>query len=305
MRTSLLLAVAAVFTASLVGCSDADTASTSMGRRTSSKSPPAAGTPDDHSSSPSDGENAVDTGNPNANTNPEAPATTGTASSEFAVAVTNNTPSMGLGEDLEIDVSITPKGAFNGPVDLTVTGLPPGVTAAPATATVAGAATTAKVKLTTSLSAVPSASGTMSPISIVGKNGAVTATANVNLKIAPKLKLTIPTNIDALRAANVQYRDEWGSAFGATQQALKTQQGNGIVVTVFNADSKKHIIHGQNGFAHGSTTAGQEIQPNAFEMQNGAPRTRTLNPGTNANGYPHDGNNGVGASFRISVQTAN
>jgi hypothetical protein len=71
---------------------------------------------------------------------------------------------------------------------------------------------------------------------------------------------------------------------------------------VFNADSKAHIIHGASGFAHGNTA--EPIQPNAFEMANGAPRTRTLNVGTNANGYPHDGQQGVGASFRIKVEAA-
>ena len=103
-------------------------------------------------------------------------------------------------------------------------------------------------------------------------------------------------NIDALRAAGNVFRDEWGPAFGENQQALQTQTGNGIVVTVFNGDSKAHIIHGSNGFAHGDTNA--PIQPNAFEMSGGNPRTRTLNPGTNGVGYPHDGGNGAGASLR-------
>ncbi len=98
------------------------------------------------------------------------------------------------------------------------------------------------------------------------------------------------------------FRDEWGSAFGANQKALRTQPGNGIVVTVFNADSKAHIIHGASGFDHGDVD--NPIQPNAFEMQDGVPRMRTLSVGTDANGYPHDGDNGSGASFRIKVDAA-
>jgi hypothetical protein len=153
------------------------------------------------------------------------------------------------------------------------------------------------------MDAVATPVGGAAALVITGKAGDITATANANFKIAPKVKLTIPVNIDALRAAGTQYRDDWGTAFGSSQKALKTQTGNGIVVTVFNADSKAHIIHGANGFAHGNT--GAPIQPNAFEMNNGAVRTRTLNPGANANGYPHDGAQGAGASFRIKVEEAN
>jgi len=109
-------------------------------------------------------------------------------------------------------------------------------------------------------------------------------------------------NIDALRAAagGTTYRNEWGTEFGSTPSPLHTQVGNGIVFTVFNADSKPHIIHGANGFAHGDTA--NPIAPNSMEMQNGAPRTRTLNVGANANGYPHEGANGPSVSFRIQVQ---
>jgi hypothetical protein len=301
MRRSTAIGLAAGMILGLFACGDANEglgSSRSLRRGT----PPAAGSVADHDESDTDGADAVDVGNPNADSNPTAPSTAGTSTGSFALALTQNTPSVDLGESVDLDVVVEPKDGYQGTVTFAVTGLPPGITAAPAQATLAGAAATVKVKLTAGFASVPSAPDTSSAIVITGTAGAATATANANLKIAPKLKLTIPLNIDALRAASVSYRDEWGAAFGQSQQALKTQAGNGIVVTVFNADSKAHVIHGASGFAHGSTA--EPIQPNAFEMQNNAPRTRTLNVGANVNGYPHDGANGSGASFRIRVEAA-
>ena len=303
MRTSLLVALAAVLTVSAVGCGDANDGSMLGSRRARrTTAPPEVGAADDHDADDTEGEDATDVGNPNADSKPPAPSTPGNAAPEFALTLAQNTPTVDLGESVDLDVSIEPKNGFTGAVELTVSGLPAGATAAPVTATVGASAASARIRITAAVDAIATPPNTSAPLVITGKAGNVSATANANFKIAPKLKLTIPVNVDALRAANVQYRDEWGEAFGATQKPLRTQQGNGIVVTVFNADSKPHIIHGANGFQHGNTNA--PIQPNAFEMTNGAPRTRTLNVGTNANGYPHDGNQGVGASFRIRVVEA-
>lgn len=303
MRTSLLVALASILTVTAVGCSDMNDGtglSSRRARRTSS--PPAAGSVEDHDESDTEGEDDLDVGNPNADTKPNAPSTPGTAAPEFALTLAQNTPTVDLGESVDLDVSIEPKNGFTGAVDLSVSGLPSGTTATPTSVTVGASAATAKIKITAAIDAVATAPNTSSALVITGRSGGVTATANANFKVAPKLKLTIPVNVDALRAANVQYRDEWGAAFGANPKSLRTQQGNGIVVTVFNADSKAHIVHGANGFQHGNT--GAPIEPNSFEMANGAPRTRTLNVGTNANGYPHEGANGVGASFRIRVEAA-
>jgi len=303
MRTSLLVALAAVLTVSAVGCGDASDGSTLGSRRARrTTTPPEVGAADDHDESDSEGEDGTDVGNPNADSKPNAPSTPGTAAPEFALTLAQNTPTVDLGESVELDVSIQPRNGFTGTVELSVSGLPAGATAAPVRATVGASDTAAKIRITAAADAIATPPNASSALVITGKAGDVTATANANFKIAPKLKLTIPVNIDALRAANVQYRDEWGAAFGANPTPLRTQQGNGIVVTVFNADSKAHIVHGANGFQHGNTNA--PIEPNAFEMTNGAPRTRTLNVGANVNGYPHDGAQGVGASFRIRVVEA-
>jgi hypothetical protein len=262
-----------------------------------STSPPAAGSTAEHDDDDNDGEDLPDVGNPNADAPPPPPGA-GTASAQLAVTLAQPTPTVDLGQETDLDVTVTPKGGFSGPVTLSVSGLPAGVTAAPADVNVAGGPATAKLKLVAALDAVATPVNTSVPLVVSATSSASTATANANFKVAPRLKLVIPVNVDALRAAQVTYRDEWGAAFGASQKPLRTQQGNGIVVTVFNADSKSHIIHGQNGFAHGNT--GSPIPPNSVE-----PRTRTLNVGTNCSGYPHDGAQGPGASFRIRVVAAN
>jgi hypothetical protein len=316
MRT-LLLATAALFVVTTFGCNDGDTSQLGMSsRRTPRKNTPVATSDDDiesagegdenqHDPSASEGETAGDTGNPAADETPDAPASSGTASSDFGLTLASATPSVGLGEEVDLDVTIEPKGGFTGPVDLAVTGLPAGATSTPVKATVAAGATSVKLPIKVDFSAPVTASNTSVPLVVTGTSGGARATANANFKIAPKVKITIPVNVDALRAAGgTKLRSEYGAAFGPQTQPLKTQAANGIVVTIFNADSKPHIIHGPGGsFPHGNT--GAPIQPNAFEMDGKAVRTRTLTPGANVTAYPHDGTNGMGASFRIQVATAN
>jgi hypothetical protein len=307
MRRAVCLLLLGIATASTFACSDGTqlTSGAYAARRGSTGSPPAPGSQEQHDDGDTDGADEADPGNPNADEQPTAPSSQGTTAGGLAVSLGNATPAVDLGKTVDIDVSVQPKDGFTGSVTLSATGLPAGATAtfAPATITVGASAVTAKLTISAPITTVPSAPNTSSAIVITAKSGAVTATANANFRVNPRATLTIPMNIDALRAAaGTVYRDEWGSAFGATQAPLSTQIGNGIVFTVFNADSKPHIIHGANGFAHGDTA--NPIQPNAFEMTNGQPRTRTLNVGANVNGYPHEGANGPSVSFRIRVNQA-
>ena len=306
MRKALCLALLGIASASMFACSDAGTGTGGYAARRMGQ-PPAPGSQEQHDDSDTDGANDTDPGNPNANTPPPAPNEQGTTAGELGVALSTNTPAVDLGKSIDIDVTVEPKSGFNGTVELTATGVPAGATATftPASVTASTAPVKAKLTIKAAMNAVPSAPNTSSAIVVSAKSGSVAATANANFKINPKVTLTIPMNIDALRAAGAGtvYRNEWGTEFGANPTPLKTQVGNGIVFTVFNADSKAHIVHGANGFAHGDT--GNPIAANSFEMQNGAPRMRTLNVGTNANGYPHEGANGPSASFRIQIQDAN
>jgi hypothetical protein len=300
MRNALSLVIGVVSLSLFAACGDASSSS-GIQRR---PNPNLAGGIDD--GEPTEGEDAVDTGNPNANTPPKAPTTPGTEAGEMAVTVSSATPVADLGDQVELTVTVTPKGAFKGDADLTVTGLPTGATGTftPAKVTLNGTPTTSKLLIKVPVTAAPTAPGGASPLVITAKSAAITATANASFKANPKLKLTIPLNIDALRSTGTVFLDQWGPAFGANPTPLQTQAGNGIVVTVYNADSKLHIVHGNAGFAHGNTAAGQEVQPNAFELVGGVPRTRTFLPGANVNGYPHEGGAGTSASFRFSVIAA-
>lgn len=296
---NLLLACGLVFTTvTLFGCGDEGASGPRLRGGV-----PAPGDMQEHDDGDLDGDGIPDQGNPNADAKPAAPGSAGQAGSQFAVKVMNATPTVDLGEKVDIDVTVEPVAGFTGPVSLSVTGLPAGATAAPLNLTVGATPATGKLSITAAATAVPSAPGASAPLVVTATGGNSTSTANANFKINPRLKLTVPMNIDALRqaGAGTVYRDEWGTNFGTAPQPLRTQTGNGIVVVVFNADSKVHTIHGANGFAHGS----EGVQPNAFEMANGAQRLRTLNPGANANGYMHDGADGPSTSFRISVQAVN
>lgn len=303
MRSLLLLACAAIVAVtSVAACSDGDGTQLVRRVRRGASSTTQDDTTDDHDETDVEGESQIDTGNPNATSTPTAPTSAGTAASDFAVTLTNATPVVDLGQETSLEVTVAPKGNFSGSVQLSVEGLPAGVTAAPATVSVSGS-TKATLTLKADYGANVTPTGSSVPLVVTAKSGNATATANANFKVAPRVTVTIPVNVDALRGAS-QLRSEYGAAFGPNGTALKTQSNNGIVVTVFNADSKSHVIHGPGGnFPHGNT--GAPIQPNSFEMNGGSPRTRTLTPGNTATAYLHDGSSGQGASFRIQVVAAN
>jgi hypothetical protein len=295
MRVLLPLAMVAVVAVPLVGCGDANSGDLTHRVR---RGTPAPGAIEGHDDGDLEGANDADEGNANASGTANAPATLGQGNAQFSLALSANTPTLGLQDSLTIDVTVEGKNGFNSPVAITVAGLPPGASAAPVTAS-AGAP--AKLVLATAATAVPTTADV--PLVITGTASGLTATANANFKIAPRVLVTIPVNVQALGAAQTIYRDEYGAAFGATQQVLRTQPGNGIVVSVFNADSKPHIVHGVGGFQHGNNNA--PIPANSPEMNGANPRTRTFNVGASGGGYPHDmQQSGPGASFRIKVEAA-
>jgi hypothetical protein len=289
MRKTLLLVLLGIVATSFVGCSDEDGTAWAGRRRGGGSGSGSKNGGGQGSGTDTDGNDP--SGGPTGT--PGGPTGGGGG---LSLKVATAAPEADLGDKAEIDVTVEPASGFSGDVDVSVAGLPAGATAEPLKVNVAGAPATAKLVVKADLTATPTAAAG-APLTITAKSGAVQATSQATFKINPKVKLTIPVNADALRAAGVQYRDEWGAAFGAQPQALKTQQGNPIVVTVFNADSQPHIIHGEDGFEHGDTE--NPIPPNSLEN-----RTRKLNPGINARGYLHDGQGGEGVSFRIQVEVA-
>lgn len=308
MRNVALVALVAFVSVSssivAVGCGDASSTGAIRGGI------PKPGDPTAHDPNDVD-QGGTDEGNPNAAAPPPPAADPGGQGTAFSLALSATNPAVDLGAKTSIDVTVTQVGTFAGDVDLTATGLPAGVTAVftPAKVTVGATPVVAKLEIASDYTAVPSAVGAVVPLQIMAKSGSDQTTANANFKVNPRLTLTVPLNVDALRQAGVgaQFRNEWGTAFGTTPVTMKTQTNNGIVVVVRNADSAPHIVHGAGAFPHGDTA--RPIPPNDYEtLADGTMRTRTLTPTAttpvNVSGYPHDGADGPSVSFRMTVQAA-
>lgn len=307
MRNALLVALVAALAVPSFACGDASTSSGLVRRGA-----PKQGDPAEHD--PTELESGDEGGNPNADAPPPPPADPAGQTDNFGVTLSSTQPAADLGAEVELDVTIAQKNGFTGDADLSVTGLPAEATATftPAKVTIGATPAAAKLKIRVGYAPIPSPVGGSTPIKVVATAGTSKAEANANFKVNPRMTLTIPMNIDALRQANVGtvYRNEWGTEFGTTPTPLRTQTDNPIVVRVFNGDSTGHIIHGANGFAHGSTAA--NIPPNSFEPSvagdtNSPPRERNLsvaNGDVNCNGYMHEGANGPSVSFRIQVRPA-
>jgi hypothetical protein len=219
----------------------------------------------------------------------------------FSITLASATPTVNLAASVTVGVAVTPAQGFTGTVDLKVTGLPTGVTAAPVSVPVATGAATATIVLTAAATAYVTPVNTTVPITIVATSGDGQATATANFTVAPKITIHIPNNVEALyNAPGGPLRAEWGEAFGPNNQPLRTQVGNPIEITIFNDDDSQHIIHGPNAaFPHGDFNA--PIQPNAFEMKNGAPRVRTMKVGDSATAYIHGEPNSTNASFKVVI----
>lgn len=302
MRTALILAFAAAFAATSVACAMEQADSGTSLRKPSKKS---------NSSSKDDDEDDEDVivddsvgntdipdpTNPNANTSAAPPTGTGTAAPGFALTVDNATPTIDLASTTTMNVTVEPKNGFAGTVNITVEGLPPGVTAAPASG---APGSPIVVKLTSTTSAPVTPTNGKVELTIKGASGDQTATAPANFKVLPKLLMTVPTNAQALiQAGGTHFVEGWGGeAFGEQAIPLKTQADNPIVVTVRNDDSTARTIHGDNGFKHGTAS----VAPGAIENL-----VRSFKPGANASGYLHgvktaqSQNAGVAVAFHLKV----
>src|SRR5690349_19871545 len=110
--SSRALAVVAVLLVASFGCGDLDGSAelTQSARRAPRKSMTDGEIVEDHDETKTPGATNVDPGNPNADTPPPAPTTQGTAAAEFALTLASATPTVNLGESVELDVTVEPKG---------------------------------------------------------------------------------------------------------------------------------------------------------------------------------------------------
>jgi hypothetical protein len=231
----------------------------------------------------------------------EPEAALSTPAAQFEITLGSTTSNVNLGEKVDIDVIVASADTFAGTVDLRVTGLSAGVTATPVRVSLVAGPARAKLTLAAEVTANVTPRNTSVPITVVATSGAEQATAPASFQVMPNLTIYIPRDVQALYTApGGPLRPEWGEAFGPANRPLRTQPGNPIVISIFNNDTKPHIIHGPGGsFPHGDFD--RAIQPNAFEMKNGNVRTRTLKVGDSATAYIHGEPNSTNATFKVSV----
>ena len=236
---------------------------------------------------------------------PPPPASAGESTGSVGAALTDATPLVDLGATMTDTVTLTAMNGFTGAVNLTVEGLPTGVTATFDTPTVNMTTGTATAKITYKVDPTAALSSKPSAITVKATAGAATATANANFKVNPQITFHIPVNMAALQKAGT-LSDLWaGAAFGATPTVLQIPSDvAGVTVIVHNDDSSSHIFHTEGGsmFPHGDTAnpipaASFEVDPTDATKN----RTRTLLAGLNHSGYSHDLNSGGGYQIKTAA----
>ena len=120
--------------------------------------------------------------------------------------------------------------------------------AAPATTT---------LSLDTPSTVSPTAAAVM--LKITGTAGTLVADAPMAFDVKPILTITIPNDVGNLPGGN----DTYGAS-----PIIVNAGGVPIIVNFKNGDVSKHVIHSSNttnGFFHGDTNPGQEIQSGAMD----------------------------------------
>ncbi len=189
-------------------------------------------------------------GTPGTPATPGAPAPPAAGAAKLDITLDNAAPPVELGAEVKVMVNIAPKEGLTGKVDLSVTGMPAGVTATfdkTSVDIVGTASSSAILTIKTSTDTVPATAG----LTITAKPASGDMkTSPVNVNVQPTLTLKIPVNAGALTgmAAN--------TAFAPADVKVKLG-GKKIAVKVRNDDSATHIIHSGNtgGFNHGNTGA--------------------------------------------------
>lgn len=151
-----------------------------------------------------------------------------------------------LRSDTEIPVTLTTTD-FTGTVDLSVDGLPAGVTAVfdPPSVNLSGADATATLRLTTTSDMTAGAF----PLTINGTSGAVSKTANLNFAVDSVITITIPMNVAGLLNTTNSF-----GAYPTTIKAPTDIANNPVTVRFYNGDGVPRTIHAANdaqGFPHG------------------------------------------------------
>ncbi len=228
---------------------------------------------------------------PPAPTTGGTPAQNGTFKATVDIAATNT--DLGTTSKDVITVTVTPAMGFKGDVTLSVTGLPPGVTAKFDKTTVSITDTAPAIAKMTLSADVLTSAATL-PLVVTATAGTQTSTVPVNFKVNAQLTFTIPPNIAAMAAAGTAVVDAYGKDFGKTPAAIPAPAGGTpIVVKIINGDSVAHEIHGNGSGQTLSGIASTASFPHGTgTVAAGATDTvaRNLTAGNTYNGYLHGEN---------------
>jgi len=151
---------------------------------------------------------------------------------DFALLASSEGISVPQGRTGTTRIFVMPRGSFNGKANLTVSGLPAGVTATFSSASATG---TSIMTLTTSKSTLPATS----KVTVTGVSGSLSHTVAVDMTVTPVLSDTVAVDLSSAYNATGIYRD--GSKFAPTagldnggyafsEQAMGREQvGDGVV----------------------------------------------------------------------------
>jgi hypothetical protein len=214
---------------------------------------------------------------------PAVMTTGGTGSIDVSVATA---PAAELASKNQVQVTVTPKNGFTGPVTLGTTGLPAGIagTFDRASVQVGAAPVTANLSVN-----VPSnaKAGDLS-FAVTANAGGVMAQVAASMTIKSVITLHIPADAEANQGSQDNPRTD---SFGAFPVVL-ARESLPVTLNIVNDDSTGHIIHGPGNF-HGDI--GNPIQPGQ------ADRPRTIRSAQTIDFYLHDQGEG-GNDGEITVQ---
>ncbi len=164
----------------------------------------------------------------------------------IAVSLPSSADSLRLNEHKDFQVTITPSGGFDGMVQLTVEGMPAGLTATftPPGAMMAGTAPmTATMTITSASDATPN--NTM-PLTVTATSGTITSSAALTIDLKAELLVTIATGVNVGSSGSPN-----STAFGSSSLPVLFVSP-GTKVTFVNEDNINHEIHsdGSLGIQH-------------------------------------------------------
>jgi alpha-mannosidase len=167
--------------------------------------------------------------------------------SDFTLSMSSGDISVPQGKSASTRVIVMPRGSFDGRANLSVSGLPAGVTASFIPASTAGSAT---LTLTASAAAVPASA----KITITGASGGVAHSVTGSLMVTPVLVGTVPVDLSSVFNITGIYDDGTtftpeasldGDGFAFSEQQLGREQVGGGVVFRLGAGNAPDAVSGK------------------------------------------------------------